>query len=1068
MATDKRKVLGALSAERLKEIATAAELEPLFSRSKKQDVVDALAKARRVSWQAIVEGEYGALSRDELKDICEALGLDTTGRARQVLIDRILGGELFEDSDRGDDDSPDAGDSGDDPPGDDDLVDDDASAGVTNEAAAAGAGVKGSISGRLNAAGGVSRPRSATEGDYRHRVTSPMRPEIGSLPQFPAKKRKQPKTYRYDSSLAPELNWDGQNPAREFCEWLLALIVEAAAMPAPQEFKPARQFCSGDGRIVAEVGSLKEAVELLRRQTQPFLEWTGKAEQLSFDVPTLPLFVHERFSTEAIIATLHGHRKKGQTRELFEIFDDPRLEVGELTTKAYEFPESWKNRLILGDSLSVMNSLAEYEQLGGQVQMIFMDPPYGVKFGSNFQPFVRKRDVKHNDDDNLTREPEMVQAYRDTWELGVHSYLTYIRDRLVLARTLLHNTGSIFVQISEENVHRVRAVMDEVFGPENRLTMIVFRKTTGAGSPSGYVEALPETIDYLLWYAKDRPNVRINRLYVPRDLRGDPNFRWIEEPSGERRRLSSSEDVRDVPLDCRVFQPNPLTSQTGGPTTQFPVTIGGKVYRPAKGGWKTNSEGMERLKAANRLIGLGNTLRFIRYHSDFPFVPVIDVWDDTRQSGFGEEKTYVVQTASRVVERCIHLTTRPGDLVLDPTCGSGTTAYMAEHWGRRWITIDVSRVPLALARQRLLTATFPWFDLQSEDLGPAGGFLYQRKTNRKGEEIGGLVPHVTLKSIATGEKPVEEIMVDRPEINSNVVRVSGPFVFEGTIPAPDDIATVLGEPSPASEDDAPDDSDATGDHVSRMIDVLRRAPVLNLGPKHTVTLGNIRRPSRTQALHAEASLANGAEQRCAIVFGPASGAVSQDLIWNAGREANARNYRRLLVIGFAISESARDLIEQAGDLFHVEATWVAATPDLMMGDLLKNMRSSQVFSVCGLPDVKVHKPKEKGGQYQVELLGLDVFDPATMESTGRKGDDVPAWFLDTDYNGRVFHVCQAFFPRTGAWEKLKKALKATHDETVWDHLAGTKSAPFERGKTGKIAVKVIDDRGNELLAVKSL
>ena len=437
------------------------------------------------------------------------------------------------------------------------------------------------------------------------------------------------------------------------------------------------------------------------------------------------------------------------------------------------------------------------------------------------------------------------------------------------------------------------------------------------------------------------------------------------------------------------------------------------------------------------------------------------------------------------------MTTDPGDLVLDPTCGSGTTAYVAEQWGRRWITIDTSRVPLALARQRLLTATFDWYDLKDEARGPVGGFVYKRKQNNKGEEVGGIVPHVTLKSIANDEPPQEEVLVDRPEKKSGIVRVSGPFVVEATIPTPVDWE------GDGEEDSGVGAAESHGSFVERMLEVLRRSPVLHLGGGKTVTLKNVRIPAKTLTLSAEAqveataegqrpSIADAVEeaaeknkrhlpfsqQPVAIVFGPENGSVSEKLVFEAGKEANAKRYTHLYVIGFAIQPDARKLVENCEEALGVPATYVQATPDLMMGDLLKNMRSSQIFSVCGLPDVELKQAGDgkpgKGLRYVVTLRGLDVFDPSTMATIPLKGEQVPAWFLDTDYNGLCFHVCQAFFPRTSAWESLKKALKATYSESVWDHLAGTKSAPFEGGEHGEVAVKVIDDRGNELMVVKKL
>lgn len=501
----------------------------------------------------------------------------------------------------------------------------------------------------------------------------------------------------------------------------------------------------------------------------------------------------------------------------------------------------------------------------------------------------------------------------------------------------------------------------------------------------------------------------------------------------------------------------------------------GQVYRPRVGShWKTSVDGLARLATENRIEVMGTILRYRRFAADFPVVPITDRWEST-QVGVG--LMYVVQTSAEVVKRCLLMTTDPGDLVLDPTCGSGTTAYVAEQWGHRWITADTSRVPLALARQRLLTATFPWYELKDNNRGPAGGFTYKRKQNKKGEEVGGIVPHITLKSIANNRPPAEEMLVDRPEVENGITRVTGPFCVEATIPTPVDweAETPSHQPSPLKGEGVREEYAA---FVDRMLEVLRKSPVLRLEGNKTVTLKNIRPPAKTLSLSAEALIAKGQEKPVAFVFGPENGAVSEKLVYEAAREAHAKSYTHLYVIGFAIQPNARTLVDKCSEVMGVPATYVQATPDLMMGDLLKNMRSSQIFSVCGQPEISVRKltspsphpspRKSEGVQYQVDLLGLDVFDPITMDVTHRTGDDVPAWFLDTDYNDLCFHVSQAFFPRTSAWDNLKKALKGEYEESVWDHLSGTTSAPFEAGEHKQIAVKVIDDRGNELLVVKKL
>jgi adenine-specific DNA-methyltransferase len=924
---------------------------------------------------------------------------------------------------------------------------------------------------------------------YAHpEATSLLRPDVGTQAQF--RRKKPPQRYRYDSSLSPVLDWDGQNPAREQGEALIRQILDAGS-----------------------IEQAKAAAEQLKALSGPFLNWAGKAERLSFDVPTLPLFVHERLSTKAILETLKGHKRDRQL-SMLELFNDPQHSIHDQVLRAYEHPDKWVNRLILGDSLVVMNSLLHYESLGGQVQMIYMDPPYGVKFGSNFQPFVRKRDVSHNDDEDMTREPEMVRAYRDTWELGLHSYLTYLRDRLLLCRELLAPSGSVFVQIGDENLHHVREVLDEVFGTENFVAVITFAKTTGSTG-----DYLPGTGDYLLFYARDLERLKYRQPYSTKNIVseiGGP-YTWLELPDGSRRRMAPEERTTPalIPAGVRVFRLDNLQSQSigrekgEGAASWFPVEFNGREWLPSpRSRWKTNEAGMERLKAARRLEATDSGLYYVRYIDDFPAQPTGNTWSDTVIAGFAADKAYVVETSTKVVERCVLMATDPGDLVMDPTCGSGSSAYVAEQWGRRWITMDTSRVPLALARQRLLTATFPYYQLREESRGPAGGFVYVRKRNSKGEEVGGIVPHVMLKSIAQNQPSPEEVLVDRPETDKKITRVTGPFCVEATIPTPVDW-----------EGDGVEDSgvgaEQYGSFVDRMLEVLRRSPVLHVGGGKTVTLRNVRLPAKTLSLSAEAVVVNGAstngapplpgplppggegtEERSgtvegsgtvsepsrgdrlaggkpvAIVFGPENGAVSEQLVYAAAREAYAKSYTHLYVIGFAIQPNARQLVDQCDQVVGVSATYVQATPDLMMGDLLKNMRSSQIFSVCGLPEVRVQSRKSKAEsqktEYQVELVGLDVFDPATMEAVHRGGNDVPAWLLDTDYNGLCFHVTQAFFPRTAAWDDLKRALKGEYEDSVWEHLAGTVSAPFEAGEHTQVAVKVIDDRGNELMVVKSL
>ena len=885
---------------------------------------------------------------------------------------------------------------------------------------------------KMQASGGAKGARV-----YKHpEEESLLRPEIGVQANF--KQTRDPVDYRYDSSLSPEMQWD-EHPARAQAEALLLTILDAKNLT-----------------------DAREAASKLKKLGEPFLNWAGKAEHQAFTVPTLPLFTHEHLATQAILETLKGHTRDRQLD--LALFDDPQHSIRDQTLKAYEYKDKWRNRLVLGDSLVVMNSLLHWEGMGGQVHMVYMDPPYGVRFGSNFQPFVRSRNVAHGADDALTREPEMVQAYRDTWELGLHSYLTYLRDRLLLARELLAPRGSIFLQISDDHVHHVREVLDEVFGRENFIAQIIVQKSGGLGSSD-----MKSVADYLLWYARDREQAdrHITKLYqLKRVGEGEGSgarYDQVEEADGTRRPMTTEErsDPRQLPPGARPYQLDNLTSGAFRINTTVDYVFEGETFHPGPNAcWKTTVEGLDRLVQLGRIVKAGKTLRYVRYIDDFPAVEITNLWNDVAGAG---DKLYVVQTSTSVIERCILMATKPGDLVFDPTCGSGTTPYVAERWGRRWIATDVSRVPLALARQRLLTATHEWYELQDEARGPAGGFVYEERQNRRGEESGGIIPHVTLGSLANDEPTDKVVLVDQPKRSPKVTRVTGPFLVEGTIP---------GETSP----DAPRapiegmDDEESRRGGQRLLAALRYSPTLHLGGGRKVTLQNIRVP-RSLYLSAEATI-EGEDGRIAFVFGPESGMVSERLVNDAAREAHMKGYTQLVVLGYGIQPEAHAAIQDGEAMYGLPVAYAQATMDLWMSDLLKTMRSSQIFSVCGLPDVVVRKvaPERKGGapRYSVELVGLDTFDPIEMKPDHIKGADVPAWFLDTSYNGMAFHVSQAFFPRTSAWENLKKALKTEYEPSVWAHLAGTTSTAFEAGEHDRIAVKVIDTRGNELLKVCSL
>ena len=907
--------------------------------------------------------------------------------------------------------------------------------------------------------------------DYQHTQQATQRPDVGVQDQFTAKKPA--KTYRYDSSLDPALSWD-ESRERARVEWLLGLVQrcatdgEAAVFAQPQEW-------AGGG---VQVQSLKAAADLLQALSQPFLNWTGKAERHQISVPTVPLFVHERHSTKAILDGVKHRKAKGTTFDLFG--DGGGLDVTD-KLDAYEHKGPWQNRMILGDSLQVMNSLLEFEGLGAQIQMIYMDPPYGVKFGSNFQPFVRKTKVEDGKDSDITREPEMVKAYRDTWELGLHSYLSYLRDRLLLSKELLSQSGSIFVQISDDNLHHVKEVLDEVFGATNCISVITVKKTGGQTT-----NLLPPVSDFILWYAKDVSQVKFRQPFtLMKAKEGRSTGERYDQallPNGE---VVPAGSLDEIPDGTRFFRLVTLSSNRPAKEHEkVPFEFEGRTfYPPANRTWTTTKDGFDRLVAAGRVRAGDKSLNYIKFLDDFPANPIGNLWDDVAGAS---DKLYVVQTSVRVLQRCILMATEPGDLVFDPTCGSGTTAYAAELWGRRWITCDTSRVPLALARQRLLTATFPYYELKDHQTGPLGGFVYKRKQNRKGEEVGGLVPHITLKSIANDEPPATEVLADRPEVNKRVTRVAGPFVVEATI-APAQVVDLDGEAAPVPAqtlDAAVGKADAAngglplaatevashyGDpatHIERMTQVLRQSKTLRLPGNRELVLADIRRMADSDVLHAEGLDAEG--NRIAVVFGPEDGAISSDVVFEAAREAYFLKFPHLYFFGFAIQAKARELLEDRAKL-RVPCTYVTVTPDVAMSDLLKTSRASEIFSVTGLPDAVVRKTGKKNDDgatlYEVELKGLDIFNPATMEQEGIEGQNLPAWMLDTDYDGMCFYATQVFFPKTAAWDNLQKSLKAEFDPSVWEHLAGTVSEPFPIGPRRRVAVKVIDERGNELMRV---
>lgn len=840
----------------------------------------------------------------------------------------------------------------------------------------------------------------------------------------------------------------------------------------------------------------------------PQLVWRGKYDddvtELVADAP--PIYIQEKIDARVLVENLRKTAAAGAPEPeatLFDAFDG----LDELdAVDFYEHQANWSNRMILGDSLQVMASLAERESLRGKVQMIYIDPPYGIKFGSNWQASARKRDVKDGKADDAAREAEQIKAFRDTWELGIHSYLSYLRDRLTIARELLTESGSVFVQIGDENVHLVRSLMDEVLGAENFCALIAFKTTSGAGSLAGGTTVLAGVTDYLVWFARHKPQVKYRQLYRAKELggQGAGQYTWCEMPDGSRRTFKSTDGP---PSDGRVFQPTAMTSQSGVEKTIFPVTVEGKTYVPGKGVWKTSTIGMGRLVDARRLMGIGNTLRYVRFLDDFPAFPFTNLWEDTVTSGFADPKVYVVQTHGKVIERCVLMCTDPGDLILDPTCGSGTTAHVAEQWGRRWITIDTSRVALALARQRIMGAKFPYYLLADSQVGrlkeqevtgkpmpPAQvsddirhGFVYER------------VQHITLKSIANNPDIREgmsraeidaaikrhadfEYLYDKPHEDKTRVRVSGPFTVESLSPHRSLAFDPAAEPD--TEVEATREADAQT-FEQTILENLAKAGIQNGAKAERIEFATLDRYPGTyvQAVgerRAADDAPDAAPAKVAIAVGPQYGTVDQQFIKQAAREAlRADDVDLLCVLGFAFDPQAMGhatddavTLETDGGFTHVaersvgrvQVLFVRMNVDLLMGQDLKKTGAGNLFTVFGEPDIELHHQED--GSLAVELHGVDVYDPTTGDVRSDNTDKIALWMIDTDYDGESFFVRHCYF--TGGndpLKRLKTALKAEIDADAWATMYGTVSRPFDKPTSGRIAVKVINDYGDEVMKV---
>ena len=821
----------------------------------------------------------------------------------------------------------------------------------------------------------------------------------------------------------------------------------------------------------------------------PQLVWKGKdeADQEPLAVPVVPIYIQEKIHPQTLIDDLKSHTNDGTDGQL-DILSDFNGGPKDFESKIdfYHHEQNWTNRLILGDSLLVLNSLAQKENLSGKVQMVYLDPPYGIKFGSNWQVSTRKMKVDNNSS-GTSRQPEQVRAFRDTWKLGVHSYLTYLRDRLAVSRDLLNDSGSVFVQIGEDNVHLVRSIMDEVFGSENFVRVIVYQKTTGAGSP-GELKTLASVCDYIIWYAKDKEVMKYRQLYKEKSFgtEGASGYTNVELADGTRRPMTKEEkeDLDLIPKGARIFAYDVTRSQSGVDKTRYPVTLDGKTYRPDPGTWKTHEEGMKRLINAGRIVAGSSGLSYIRYLDDFPAVALNNVWTDALSRSM-TDKVYVVQSTTKVVQRCMLMVTDPGDLVIDPTCGSGTTAVVAEQWGRRWITCDTSRVALALTRTRMMSSKFPKYYLADSTEGAKKeteiSGVFQDGSNANEDIRRGFVykrvPHITLKSIANNPGITEglslsesrviiergsdqEILYDVPIEDKKGIRVCGPFSVESLSPH-----RVL-DLADADLNGSVSQSETKGqsDFSSMIIENLKKAGVQNTAKNERLVFSSLEaHPGAWINAVGTYIDATGKPRRAAVSIGPEHGTVGPTQVKQAAKEAvQGVGFDVLIVCGFAFDPHVSEEVKRYGSLT-VLATKM--NPDLAMGDeLLKQTGTGNLFMVFGEPDFNVEKLPNN--QVSIELVGLDVYDPTTGQVRSSSTDEIACWFIDTDYNEESFFVRQAYFSGGDKpMEKLQKALRTSIDEAAWNSVYGTKSRPFDTPSSGKVAMKVINHYGDEVLRV---
>ena len=878
----------------------------------------------------------------------------------------------------------------------------------------------------------------------------------------------------------------------------------------------------------------------------PQLVWDGKDAENGEDleVPTVPLYVQEEINPHALIEDFRrevARQERESEDEQIDLFSTPFADELEFEQKVdfYRHDSDWANRMILGDSLVVMNSLAEKEGLRGKVQCIYIDPPYGIKFGSNWQVSTLKRDVKDGKLEEVTRQPEQVRAFRDTWEKGIHSYLSYLRDRLVVARELLTESGSCFVQIGDENVHLVRCLMDEVFGSENFVSLITFQKSGGTST-----DRLQNVSDFIIWYSKNGKAIKYKKILQGKYVGevGASKYTSVELKDGTRRSLKSLSSGQSK-LIKKHFRLDTITSQGFRKNTSVPFSLQGKVYDTGTSqNWKTSIPGMYRLSYSNRIEASKTTLNYVRFLEDYPAIEINSIWTDIGGiQSRNDPKVYVVQTATEAIKRCILMTTDPGDLVLDPTCGSGTTAYVAEQWGRRWITIDTSRVALALARTRLMSAKYPYYLLQDSPEGQAKTAELKAQpvatqpthNNIKKGFVYRTVPHIKLQLIANNEEideiydrwqqklePIraqlnnaigqtwedweiprdpdnhwddatrelhqqwwkhrrdrqteidasiarradQETLYDQPYEDKKRIRVSGRFTVESLAPY-----RVLNPDSDRPNSERAGTRDAHDQFESRIIENLLTAGVQNTKKGERLIFETLELSIAGESgeyIHAIGQYTDSNDQthEVAVHIGPEYGTVSRQDIRKASRDAaRLDNVDTLIVCGFAFEAKISEDTHQIGKLTVLTARMHG---DLLLGDQLKKTKSANLFTVFGEPDIEL---KQDGDRCTIELKGLDIYDPTTGAIRSSSTEDIAAWFIDTRYNEENFVVRHAYF--TGAnkpYEKLQKTLKAEIDPDAWSALYSDVSRSFPKPDTGKIAVKVINHYGDEVLKILSV